>query len=68
MNFIKVTEEHCACCDDTMMVYHIPLPPDSVTYNPDDNFMLHLDDEELQSLFLAIKEHLTGLVDVLPSE
>ena len=66
MSFIKVTEEKCACCDDTLSVYHIPLPPDSVTFNPEDNFWLHLDEEELQTLYLEIKEHLTGLHDVQP--
>ena len=65
-SFIKVTEDKCACCDDTVLVYHIPLPTTAVTFNPVENFTLHLDEEELRTLYLEIKEHLTGLHDVQP--
>ena len=68
MNFIETTEMPCECCDEPVTLYHIPLPMDSVTYDPKDNFCLHLDRDELETLYLAMKEHLTGLVDVLPVE
>ena len=66
MSFIKVTEEECACCDNTLSVYHIPLPITGVTFDPEDHFTLHLDEKELRTLYLEIKEHLTGLHDVQP--
>ena len=68
MSFIKVSEAQCECCDDTFNVYHIPLPPDSVSYNPDDRFTLHLDEDEMRVLYLEIKEHMMGLHDVVPAE
>ena len=68
MSFITVTKEQCACCVETMDIYHIPLPMDGVTYNFPDNFVLHLDREELQTLYLEIKGHLMGLTDVQPVE
>ena len=48
-------------------MYTIPLPSDSVRYNYIDGFNLDLDEDEFRVLFLAMKEHLTGLVDVLPA-
>ena len=68
MSFIKVTEEKCSCCEDTVDVYHIPPPTDSVTFNPVDNFVLHLDRDEMQTLYLEMKEHLMGLADIQPVE
>ena len=68
MNFIETTESPCECCDEPVTLYHIPLPMDSVTFNPEDKFCLHLNEDEMQVLYLAMKEHLMGLADVQPVE
>ena len=68
MSFITVTTETCDCCEDSFELYRIPLPLDAVSYNFPENFVLSLDREELQTLYLEIKEHLMGLADVQPVE
>ena len=68
MSFIQKTVEKCSCCSDSVEVYHIPLPSTGVTFNPEDNFVLHLDRDEMQTLYLEIKEHLMGLADIQPVE
>ena len=65
-NFIKVNESSCTCCDEDITMYTIPLPSDAVSYNFMDGFSLELDESEFMVLYLAMKEHLTGLADVQP--
>ena len=65
-NFIKKTETPCSCCDEEVTMYTVPLPSDAVSYNFMDGFSLELDEDEFMTLYLAMKEHLTGLADVLP--
>lgn len=66
MSFIETTTEKCSCCDDDMTMYHIPLPLEDVTFDAEDGFCLHLNQEEMQTLYLEIKEHMMGLHDVEP--
>ena len=68
MNFISVSKEDCTHCDDEFELFHIPLPLDSVSYEFGEGFFLHLDRDEMQTLYLAMKEHLMGLADVQPVE
>ena len=65
-NFIKKNETSCFCCDEEVTMYTVPLPSDAVSYNYMDGFSLELDEDEFRTLYLAMKEHLTGLVDVQP--
>ena len=65
-SFIQVTEEKCSCCEDTVTMYHVPLPQDEVSYLFGEGFMLHVEREELQTLFLEIKGHLMALADGQP--
>ena len=44
----------CEECSDTS--YHIPLTHDSITYDPDVGFTLHLDEEDLTALYFELKE------------
>ncbi len=66
MSFIEKTTEECDCCSDEMVMYYIPLPQGAVTFGFPNGFVLHIGEDELQTLYLAIKEHLTGLHDVHP--
>ena len=44
----------CEECSD--ISYHIPLTPDSITYDPEVGFTLHLDEEDLSTLYFQLKE------------
>lgn len=44
----------CEDCGDKS--YHIPLTHDSITYDPEVGFTLHLDEEEFTDLYYQIKE------------
>ena len=67
-NFIVKTTEPCCDCGEVVDVYRVPLPRDGVSYNFFDGFQLLLDEEEMRTLYLALKEHMLDLVDVQPEE
>lgn len=49
-----ITTTRCECCNDP--IYNISIDNDSVSYDPDYGFNLHLSHDELQSLYIEFKE------------
>ena len=57
----EVIATACECCDD--VTYHIPVDYDSVTYHPENGFILHLNEDEMTALYFQLKEYKCGLKD-----
>ena len=63
---INVTTSFCECCED--VTYHIPIDMDSVSYEPDEGFHIHLSQDEMTALYFELKEYKTGLKEVACAE
>ena len=60
---MQVTATTCDCCDD--VTYHIPFQiSDLSTFG--DEIIAHLTSEEMTSLYLELKEYITGMRDPEP--
>ena len=57
----EVFATRCTCCDD--VTYHLPFALNAVSYDPDAEFMVHLTEDEMTSLYFQLKEFKCGLKD-----
>lgn len=55
MNLHPELMEETSCEECGGSVYHFHLEPHDITYRPDEGFVLHLDEEEVQNLYMILK-------------
>ena len=51
-----IVKSTCSCCEDE--IFNIPLESDCVSYDPEFGFVVHFSRDEMQSLYLEMKEEL----------
>ena len=60
---MQVFATTCECCTD--VTYHIPFLIDQMSTDKDE-IIAHLTDEEMTSLYLELKEYITGMREPEP--